>query len=278
MSYSLSHLIHLQQLFWHHVVEPTKFLFNIICIYNFFNDLHRCYYAIVAQCGLGKVCYRSSLYLKIFVSLLSASLVKQPIWKSTLYEYCSSPSTAGIFQHLTMHKISSCIASPSTTVLCNIFFAYILQHIEFLGNSELCHVYLLQFGRQFLPAHKSNANIYSVPLQTHVFQRQPPFGHPEHTGKEGKRTGGNWTEDVLVFILLLKSIFVAKLAPNNQFKKLSNLKVTADTYFGQVLRISSAIFWTNLAILLVILLASCLHGVATLVRTLKPPVEPPLSD
>lgn len=53
----------------------------------------------------------------------------------------------------------------------------------------------------------------------------------QNTGKEGKRTGGNWTEDFLVFILLLKSICVAKLAPNNWFKKLSNLKVTADTFW-----------------------------------------------
>lgn len=135
---------------------------------------------------------------------------------------------------------------------------------------------------QFLPAHKSNkvernANIYFVPLQTHIFQRHPPFDHPEHTGKEGKRTGENLTEDFLVFILLLKSIFTASLAPNNQFKKLSNLKVTADTYLGQVLKISSAIFRKNLAILLVMLLvSSLLHWVATLVRTLNPPVEPPL--
>lgn len=115
MNYSFSHLIYLQQLFWHHIFEPTKVLLNIICIYNFFfNDLHRGYYDIVAAHELGEVSIIEALYIfkEIFVSLLSASLVKQPMQKSTLYEHCSSLSTDSIFHCLARHKIPNCKPSP----------------------------------------------------------------------------------------------------------------------------------------------------------------------
>jgi len=85
-------------------------------------------------------------------------------------------------------------------------FAYILHYIESLRNSHLYHVYLLQFGRQFLPDLENKvereANICSVPLQTSTFQTETSFVtvQSKQTAKEGERAGGKWTEDFFIFL------------------------------------------------------------------------------
>lgn len=125
-------------------------------------------------------------------------------------------------------------------------FIFILYYIESLRNSHLCHVYMLQSGRQFLPALKNKAekeaNICSAPWLIFTFQTETSLWHME------ERKVGIWIFFFFNKMRFLYIYFIGYLSVANWIQYSSKIEISLrDTiyiYRDRLLRIYfPAGFW-----------------------------------